>query len=204
MGCGMDQFVVERALAVVTDLARAGPGPTAVRHPLGFHCLPVVRADEYGLCVHVWDSGSDVDDPPPHSHSWELASYVLDGAVVNREIDVIDTAVGASDRVYAVDSVGDLDRVRLTARLVRRAERARSRTARGGTYTLRAGRFHATTVPPGSGAITVVKGTSVPGCHDLVLGPLDGEPHDTVRAHCDPAETTAVARLVLDRVQPQR
>jgi hypothetical protein len=37
-----------------------------------------------------------------------------------------------------------------------------------------------------------------------VLGPLDGEPHDTVRAHCDPAETTAVARLVLDRVQPQR
>ena len=199
----MNKSAIDRATEIIAELAEHGQGPAAVRHPLGFHCFPVLRETGYGLCVHVWHGGPAATEPPPHSHSWDLTSYVLDGAVVNRLIDVHDAPTGATDRVYDVDTSEAVDRLRATPRLVRRTLRAEHTTTGGGVYRLAPGRFHTTAVPADGGAITVVVGSgSVGTARDRVLGPLDGRSYDTVRRRCDPTETTALARAVLDRISP--
>jgi hypothetical protein len=54
---------------------------TAVRHPLGFFCLPVERSGDLGVCPHVWSpqlttSGSNTSQV--HCHSWDLLSFCTD------------------------------------------------------------------------------------------------------------------------------
>jgi hypothetical protein len=41
-------------VAALGDVAEGRSAVTAVRHPLGFVCLPLERVGEQGVCVHVW------------------------------------------------------------------------------------------------------------------------------------------------------
>lgn len=202
----------------------------AVIHPLGFTCLPVERAGRDGVCVHVWSpdvAACAVAAPAAsaiHAHCWELTSYALAGALDNSLMTVTDAlpapimpaarpplparppgGPGApADAVYQVlrvRSQGDVDELSPTRRLVHCRPARRERVAAGDTYGVPAGVFHATDVAPQGEAVTVALGRMVDGVADLSLAPAGTAGHQVRRRRCDPAQTAATARFVLDRLQ---
>jgi hypothetical protein len=173
----------------------------AVRHPLGFVCLPVLRSGPEGICVHLWDD--DLASAVPttsqiHAHSWDLLSYVLFGELHNEVIEVADEDAEPMSRVYEIRSLGDVDEIFATARLVRHATLAVDVNRAGSSYTLPAGAFHTTVVPQGRTTATVALGIMRDGAHDLSLGPVRGVPHRVHRTRCDHRETVRAARTVAD------
>lgn len=180
----------------------------AVRHPLGFACLPILRDGDDGVCVHVFGvfgvfGAEPVQEVPQiHCHSWDLTSTVLYGRLGNRRMDVeSDTAGDATHRVFEVLSdPSGVDEVRPTGRLVRCLPGAEQTSARGQTYALPAGEFHTTTVPDGRPTATLVLGRTLPGRVDLSLGPLSAPGHRMVRRTCDATETARIARAALRRI----
>jgi len=197
----------------------------AVIHPLGFTCLPVERAGRDGVCVHVWSPSTFGAVPATsaiHAHCWELTSYALAGELENSLMAVADAMPGqrapvavpsppAADRapapasavyqVLQVRSQGDIDELRPTQRLVHCRESRRELITAGDTYDVPAGVFHATDVAAEAGAVTVALGRMVDGIADLSLAPVGTAGHHVRRRRCDPAQTAATARLVLDRLQ---
>lgn len=188
----------------------------AVSHPLGFTCLPVERAGLDGVCVHLWSP--QVPRVPPttstiHSHCWHLTSVVLFGQLENRLLTVADVAEAgrsaplggtgqqtATYRLLQVRSHGDVDELRSTPRLVRCLQGQRQVMTAGDVYSMPAGAFHVTDVPPGTETATVVLGRVVPGISDWSLGPPDAVGHQVARVCCDAAQTAAAARIVLARL----
>jgi hypothetical protein len=179
----------------------------AVRHPLGFLCLPVVREGERGVCVHLFESGASAGPPASdaaHAHSWELRSHVLYGHVSNISVRIADPAPGPTHRVFEVHSAPDgTDELRPTRRLVR-SEPGPGHISQGGeTYTLAAGEFHSTLVREGEPAATLVLGRTLPGRTDLFLGPVHGRGHRTVRRLCGAEDTRRSVRAALRRVHAE-
>ena len=81
---------VRRFLEQIAEGERA---PAAKLHPLGFHCIPVYRADDFGLCVHGWLPGAQRETSPTsdmHMHTFDMISMVLHGNVINKELDLVD------------------------------------------------------------------------------------------------------------------
>jgi hypothetical protein len=182
-------------LAAIAD--RTAP-VRAVRHPLGFFCLPVQRRGPLGVCIHVWTAAlprAACTMSPVHSHSWDLASFVLYGSVGNRFMRVADDPQSGSYRVFEVRSHGEVDEMRATRRLVRCVEQDRQVAGAGTTYYLAAGSFHESVLVGGAEAATVVLGRSVPA-HDLSLGRPDVASHRVVRQWCDERESADAARVV--------
>ncbi|MFG1695610.1 hypothetical protein [Nonomuraea sp. NPDC049309] len=181
----------------LAELSR--PGLTAVRHPLGFVCLPIERDGGDGVCLHVW-SGSlahtEVTTSQIHCHSWDLVSHVLYGQVRNVHVVVTDAGADATHRVYEVVSGADGDRISPTGRTVRHATGSVEVFGPGDTYTLAADRFHSSVVPEDGEAATIALGRGRPGARDLSLGPLDGAAHHVARQPLDAEETALAVRLI--------
>jgi hypothetical protein len=191
------------AAAVLADIAGGQSDVRAVQHPLGFVCLPVIRNGDDGVCVHMWPAERDALPPttsPMHSHSWDLLSYVLYGEIHNETLEVGGAPDEPTHRIFEVRSHGDVDEIHATARLVRPATSALDIHRPGAAYTLRAGEFHVTDVPPGRTAATVALGRMSPGAHDLSLGAIDGQTHLVRRRLCDQASSARTAREVADRL----
>ncbi|MGI5215724.1 hypothetical protein, partial [Plantactinospora sp. CA-290183] len=177
---------------VLTEIADGRRQLRAVRHPLGFICLPVDRSGDDGICVHLWPAERPAVAPltsAMHSHSWDLLSQVLYGEVRNEIVQVTDVAAEPTHRIYEVHSRGDLDEVLATPRLVRARTGTVETHGAGASYALPAGSFHTSEVPDGVEAATVALGRTAPGAWDLSLGPLRGQTHRTRRERCDAAET---------------
>lgn len=190
-----------QVIGVMTAIAEGARPMTAIRHPLGFLCLPVQRRGEYGMCVHVWTGHPTepaLTTSPMHSHSWDLLSYVLYGEVYNQLVQVIDAPASPSHRVFEVHSDGDCDEIRGTTRLVCCVPGTAQSTAAGGSYQLAAGDFHMTVVP--AQAATVVLGRGRADTVDLSLGSVATPTHRVRRQRCAPRETTRVARALADRM----
>ncbi|MDX3537304.1 hypothetical protein PV721_23585 [Streptomyces sp. MB09-01] len=201
---------LERTLVTLEEIASGERELRAVRHPLGFLCLPLLREGPRGICVHLFDSGSraEPDASPMHAHSWELRSRVLYGRVANlpvRTTAVGDGEGGATHRVFEVHSGSDgVDEIRPTDLLVRSEPGPAQVSSGGETYTLAAGEFHATALEGPEPAATLVHGFSVPGQADLSLGPLDGRPRRTTRRLCDTVQTVRSVHTVLRRIDAEQ
>ena len=172
--------------------------PPAVRHPLGFICLPVQRTPTYGVCVHLWterlpQARSSVSTV--HSHSWDLLSFVLYGQVGNMLIEVTDDRDG-THRVFDMHSRGEVDEVRATGRLVRYGARDQQITETGGAYRLPAGSYHQSVIGGGTEAATVALGR-IRQTMDRSLGPPDLPTHVVARQRCTAAEVVEAARIVI-------
>jgi hypothetical protein len=220
VGHAIRAAIAEWAITAMRAIADGGLPVLAVRHPLGFTCLPVERAGRDGVCVHVWGAAASSGTADPatpttsavHAHCWELSSYALFGTLENRII-VVDDAPGPGDdmagewlgepglyRVLGVRSAGDTDELVLTSRLVRCATGHRQVITAGDVYSMPAGVFHATDVPAGTEAATVVLGRQVPEAEDWSLGPPGSAPHRVRRWRYDAAQTAVIARAVLGRL----
>ncbi|MEV7780015.1 hypothetical protein [Kitasatospora sp. NPDC088351] len=190
---------------ILADVASGALALRAVAHPLGFYCLPVLREGAHGVCVHVFgrapqDPRRAADPQQIHCHSWELTSSVLYGRVGNLRIGVFDEPRRPTHRAFEVHSAAGTDEIRPTPRLVRWEPGEERTSARGETYTLPAGDFHATLLPGGAPAATLLLGRSVPGPVDIVLGPVDGPAHRVVRRLCSVAQTVRIAGETARRI----
>lgn len=196
-------FVPSEALALLKDIVAGRRDPAAVRHPLGFLCLPAQRYGEHGVCVHLWvpTLRPEVTTSQMHSHSWDLASYVLYGTLRNQRIRVAQAPGLATHRVFEVRSHGDVDELHATDQLVSCEQERASMHDAGSVYLLPAGEFHATEVPVGQHVATVVLGRSRRSAADLSLGPLGMPSHVVTRSRCDRAETVRAARLLAERLE---
>jgi hypothetical protein len=184
----------------------------AVRHPLGFTCLPVERAGLDGVCVHLWNPLIDqaaLTTSPVHAHCWELTSYALFGRLENRVMEVGDARDGAVSwasladgrglyRVLDVRSRKEMDELVPTVRFVHCWPGQRQAVRAGDVYSVPAGVFHATDVSAGTGAATVALGRLVPGAPDCLLGPPEANRHEVRRRLCDADQTSVIARAALD------
>ncbi|MCF3134461.1 hypothetical protein [Streptomyces olivochromogenes] len=201
------QAAAELTRHAVSELDRivSGRRPLcAVRHPLGFVCLPILRDGSEGVCVHVFgapEAAPDEAAPQVHSHSWELTSTVLYGRLGNRRMSVADVTERPTHRVFEVLSdPSGVDELRPTQRLVRCAPDVEQTSGRGQTYDLPAGEFHTSVVPDGRPTATLVLGRTLPGRADLSLGPLQAPGHRMVRRTCDASQTARIAQVALRRI----
>ncbi|MEO3867233.1 hypothetical protein ABGB18_00225 [Nonomuraea sp. B12E4] len=175
-------------------------GLTAVRHPLGFVCLPLEREGGDGVCVHLWsDSLAHAESTTSqiHCHSWDLVSHVLYGQMRNVHAVVTDAGADATHRVFEVVSGADGDHISPTRRTVRHATGLVELFGPGDTYTLAADRFHSSVVPEGGEAATIALGRGRRGSHDLSLGPLGAGPHHVSRQPLDARETELAVRMIV-------
>ncbi|MER6734798.1 hypothetical protein [Streptomyces puniciscabiei] len=194
-----------RHAAAELDLIASGRRALrAVRHPLGFVCLPILRAGHDGVCVHVFgppEAQPDRSVPQVHCHSWDLTSTVLYGRLDNRRVHVDDHSGEPTHRVFEVLSdPSGVDELRPTERLVRCRPGAGQTSARGQSYALPAGEFHTSVVPDGRPTATLVLGRTLPGRMDLSLGPPSAAGHRMVRRTCDATQTARIARAALRRI----
>ncbi|MEV6861647.1 hypothetical protein AB0M44_11665 [Streptosporangium subroseum] len=175
----------------------SGDSPvTAVRHPLGFLCLPLERTEEHGVCVHVWSGAlphAASTTSQIHCHSWDLVSHVLYGRVENVRADVSDTTSAVTHRIFEVVSETDGDHIRPTPRTVRCDWGTSEVFGPGQTYTLPAGVFHSSLIPGDGETATIALGRGRPGHSDLSLGPPDLPAHLISRYRCDARETSRIA-----------
>ena len=75
------------------QIAKGERAPEAKLHPLGFHCVPVYRSADFGLCVHGWLPGAQRETSPTsdmHMHTFDMISMVLQGNVINKELDLVE------------------------------------------------------------------------------------------------------------------
>ncbi|MFB7508641.1 hypothetical protein [Streptomyces broussonetiae] len=183
-----------RALHAVVPGRLAAP---AVRHPLEFTCLPLHRHGDSGLCLHVWPQDEETVSPVVHAHSWDLWSYVVCGTVFNQVVTVRDDPERPAHRLYEARSVGRVDEIRATQRLVACTPQASEEIPAGRIYRLPSGVFHR------SGhrglTATIVLGEHHEGRKNLVVGPLDAAPRpDQPRVACPPHEVRTLVQLILD------
>jgi hypothetical protein len=190
-------------LRLLEDIAAGRSAIRAVRHPLGFVCLPVERGGERGVCVHLWSGdlpSAAATTSQVHCHSWDLVSYVLYGQVRNELVSVADSGAGATHRVFEVVSAGAVDSISPTGRTVRYSPGASAVYHAGEVYTLPAGVFHRSVIPEGTDTATIALGSGRPGTADLSLGPLGTRSHRVTRERCDDEETARAARLATERL----
>jgi hypothetical protein len=190
-------------LPTLAEIANGSVPIRAIRHPLGFICLPVQRKGSLGVCVHLWTTELSQVIPTTsgvHSHSWDLASFVLYGAIGNTFIHVTDDAREGTHRVFKVYSMGDSDEMKATSRLVRYGAGQRHVARAGSAYYLPAGNFHESSLGADAEAATVVLGR-VGGVSDLSLGHPELPTHRIVRQHCGQQETAETARIVLRKLR---
>jgi hypothetical protein len=197
------EWVPRWALELLRDIASGRCELTAVRHPLGFLCIPAQRSGEHGICIHVWTPALQpaLTTSQVHSHSWDLTSYVLYGTLRNQRIRVAEAGAAATHRIFEVRSHDDRDELHATARLVScEPERTREYGA-GSVYFLQAGEFHTTVVPGAQQVATVALGRSRPHAADLSVGPLHARSHAITRSRCTAPETVRAALLAAGRLE---
>jgi len=195
------------ALGVLEDITEGRRPVTAVRHPLGFLCLPVERRNSpvgrLGVCLHVWSpwlARATTTTSLIHCHSWDLLSFVLYGEVRNVPARIRDTGEGATHQVFEVLSRGDTDEIRATGRTVRYSPGVAHEHQGGQVYRLPAGEYHSTAIGGDLHAATVALGHEISGAGDLSLGDLDTPTHHVRRLRCGPLETARAALLSAERL----
>lgn len=193
---------VEACAAVLDQVLSRERELAAVRHPLGFLCLPIVREPDWGVCLHVWTERFPSVRPTTtgkHAHSWDLESLVLYGALGNTVFDLApDDAVGRYQIAEIVGMPG-IDLITPTGRRFECLEVSRKLISSGEVYRLRPGVFHETFLGAETEVATLVLGRTR-DLPDLVLCPVGLRAHAVTRHVCTGDETRAVAAMVRDRL----
>ncbi|GIF50184.1 hypothetical protein DFJ67_2989 [Asanoa ferruginea] len=183
---------------VLTRIVSCELDVRAVRHPLGFACLPIHRLGAEGICVHVWPpdrAPARLTTSPFHCHSWQLLSQVLYGTVGNQRVHVFEG--GSTYRMFTVHSKGEVDELIATDRFVDARAVPAEYWEAGQHYDLPAGEFHASALLPGVAAATVVLGLHDVDRPDLTLGGIDTPSHRVEREFYSDSDCWAIAADVL-------
>jgi hypothetical protein len=189
---------------VLDDVLEGRTTLEAVRHPLGFICLPIVRDDTpEGVCLHYWsDQGRSHERTTSkyHCHSWSLLSHVLAGSIGNQRLDLFP---GDKYRLFHAVSNGPVDSLIPTGSLVDVSCAEPEFYFAGESYELAAGEFHASVAGAAPVSVTLVLGRMIPGAADITLGEVDTGEHRVTRVAAGCGYARSVAREIL-RLRPAR
>lgn len=164
-----------------------------IHHPLGFICVPAYRDAAQGICLHVWLPemiGPMLTTSEMHAHSWNLASYVLTGEIVQHLASAEFCPQQPTHRVCTVRSWGGLDYIEPTQQMVRLKPGPEEVIRTDMSYTLPAGKFHRTEVVTGLTA-TIVFAEYLKG-PEFTLADPDIRAHSVSREPCTAQEAAAV------------
>ncbi|MQA96426.1 MAG: hypothetical protein GEV11_17910 [Streptosporangiales bacterium] len=186
----------------VTVLERLGDGryrPSALRHPLGFIYVPLWRGDGAVLRLHLWPAGPRPapTTSPYHDHTWDLTSLVLYGRIENHLVEIDEAGPDAAYRMFEIHGAGAQDDIRDTGRLIRHRIRQIQRVGAGETYTMPAGLFHATYVPDGRQAATLVLAERRLRAPEHTIGDVVTVSHSVTRRSCPGEDVAACAAAIL-------
>jgi hypothetical protein len=191
-----DSAVLDRWVwDVVQEILSGQRQISAIRHPLEFTCIPILRSGSDGLCLHLWEEGGD-DLSTAHAHSWDLSSYVLTGTVFNEILAVENKVTPHSYRLYEVDSADGIDEIRPTGRMITLSRDKLERIPAGQLYRLSAGEFHR------SGHLgctsTVVLGEYQADRRDTIAAEAENEPITSRREACTTKEVLTLLGNMID------
>lgn len=189
----------EQAVTILEGLRDGRLEPPALRHPLGFIYVPLWRGDGATLRLHLWPAGPrpEPTTSPYHDHTWDLTSLVLYGLIENHLVEVDDAAPGAGFRMFEIHGAGSYDDIRDTGRHIRHRVRQIQRVAAGETYTMPAGLFHATYVPSGRQAATLVLAERRLRAPEHTIGTSGTASHSVTRMSCPAGDVAACAGAIL-------
>ena len=122
------------------QVAKGECAPVGKLHPLGFHCIPVYRSDEFGLCVHGWLPGKQREISPTsdmHMHTFDMISAVVAGNVINKELELVDDGADRY-RIFEIRKDGgeDVDVFTDTGLETAIEERGISKVSAGEQYSI--------------------------------------------------------------------
>jgi hypothetical protein len=193
---------LDRCVEVLDEIVSRRRELAAVRHPLGFLCLPIVRDPGWGVCIHVWTDRFPSAGPTTtgkHAHSWDLESLVLYGALGNAVLELTPDEAAGGYRIAEIASTSGTDAITPTGRRFACTEVSRSLVSSGEVYRLASGVFHETFLGAATEVATLVLGRTGDQ-PDLVLCPVDLRAHVVTRRLCTGEDTRAIAGMVRDRL----
>lgn len=167
--------IVEHGLGLVRILSEDLSLPGRL-HPLGFLQILLGAYEHFSLRLHVWPIPSLLPKEPAwkvHLHGWALRSYVLRGAAVNIEYDVVPEPGGPA-RLYEVHYEPGVSILERTGSLARCRERSRQIHGAPTVYEIAARSFHATECLGDEPTATLVVAATEKLCPPLVVGEMDG------------------------------
>lgn len=197
-----DGDLLEASVSVLDQIASGQRLLTAVQHPLGFLCLPIVREPGWGVCIHVWTIRFPSVQPTTsgkHAHSWSLESFVLYGELGNAVFALEPDEESGPYQIADIVTGPESDVITPTGRRVACTEVSRSMVSSGQTYQLATGVFHETFLGADSEVATLVL-SRTQNTPDRMLGPVDLRPHTVTRRRCTREDTRAVAGMAKDRL----
>ena len=172
---------------------------SAVWHPLGFVYLPLHRESKRTLRLHIWASElprATLTTSPYHCHAWDLTSYVYCGRLSNVLVDVRPASAAPDYRIFHISGDSRIDLLQPTADVVSATIVSADDVVSGQTYTIPAGRYHATNVGDCLTA-TVVVAQRRPSFPEFTLGPVALGAHRTHRQPVSADLLTRTAARVL-------
>jgi hypothetical protein len=172
---GTDGPALSAATGRLLDGIAGGRLPVpGLRHPLGFLYLPLHRASDLTLRLHIWDPDlppATLTTSPYHSHAWNLTSYVYCGQLENVLMRVRQVAEPPGYRVFEITGDGGIDALRPTGTLAAAEVATVQRVVAGEVYRIPAGVYHATGVD-GRRTATVAVVRRRDALPERALGPI--------------------------------
>ncbi|MBM0278432.1 hypothetical protein [Micromonospora tarensis] len=145
------------------------------QHVLGFVQLRLATSANKELRIHHWPAGASFSEEP-HTHLWDLTSYVLAGVITSTEYAVRPTSSGSAHRLFVVKPAHGGTVREPTGRQVRVSIDKQGSHDVGSSYLVPHGVFH-TSAPSSASALTLIT-TSVP----MVDYPLVAAPPQSGRS----------------------
>ena len=191
-----------RAVRNILNSILVVPGSvSAVWHPLGFMYLQLRHETNRTLRIHIWS-------PLPgeytglgwliHKHNWSLSSYIICGQLENNIYNVSHNSDSPTHKIYAIEYLGLINRLRATDRFVLCKGEASQLQTEGSCYKITPGVFHATVVKSEVVA-TMVLATDAPDTTNEVLGDISGAAsYLTERRPCCQKAVRRAIHLVLE------
>ena len=153
----MQTSIIDSLVFLNDNLDQLASKLTPLWHPLGFvSCVVDESPGQYVTRVHFWPAGERrVKNPdwPIHTHSYELRSLVLSGAVRDLQYRV---ESGGQWRIYTVNYFEGGSEIVCTSGSVNAVAEVDEVRHAGAEYEVPRGIFHQTQVPLNKSAVTIV------------------------------------------------
>ncbi len=168
-------------------------------HPLGFVSCTILENSEISVRLHLWllnERRPKIPHWPIHTHSYDLASTVLRGCLIDCSYDLIS---GKEFTLWEAHYDGNSTTIRSTGQITGLRRKATRPYSQNQTYFIPTNEFHESIVPKESECLTLVSCTNFTRSPPLVLGNAEEDPVSYEREPCDADRFwRIVERAILD------
>jgi hypothetical protein len=179
------------------------PSCAAIKHPLGFLRVPIIRTPSTGLYVHIWTQLIDLPRPSTsaiHAHNWHLLSRVIAGTVTNQVFNAQESDNGDYHLFEILHHSETVDELCSTGRLFRCINYSEDHYLAGDYYRLAANTFHTSTVTLLADTVTLVLSTDRTSAIEYALDKSVRGTHLVHRKPCTRQELYAAVPILIERL----